>query len=187
MRTELERFLPKMQVIPDVSTYPGPCWVWTAYTNPKGYGRFNSSVGILAHRWSYTHFVGPIPEGWQIDHLCKYTGCVNPEHLQAVTTHEHAHITKSWEHFSGKTHCPQGHPYEGENLIMWRNKRSCRLCRDARNKARHTKINNKDKTHCKHGHEFTEQNTYYASGGRQCKECRRLRRYNRRNNPTNLE
>jgi len=71
------------------------CWLWTASTNKNGYGqfRFGSQVDgtrtmVLAHRWAYEHLVGPIPEGLQLDHLCRAPWCVNPEHLEPVTNRE---------------------------------------------------------------------------------------------------
>jgi hypothetical protein len=62
------------------------CWLWQGTMNWKGYGRI--SIGdreIGAHRVSYEIFVGPIPDGLEIDHLCKVRGCVNPDHLEPVT------------------------------------------------------------------------------------------------------
>jgi hypothetical protein len=65
----------------------GDCWNWLAGCNANGYGRF--SIGypkkIMAHRWSYEQHYGPIPQGMQIDHICRNIKCVNPCHLRAVT------------------------------------------------------------------------------------------------------
>lgn len=64
------------------------CWEWTGAKSDNGYGHFhpgNSVRGVGAHRWSYEHFVGPIPNGMVIDHMCHNRGCVNPDHLRAVT------------------------------------------------------------------------------------------------------
>jgi HNH endonuclease len=63
------------------------CWLWSGHTNRKGYAEFNfggSGNNGLAHRWAHEHFVGPIPEGHTIDHLCRMRSCVNPGHLEAV-------------------------------------------------------------------------------------------------------
>lgn len=65
------------------------CWIWTDYCVAQGYGRFSiKSVMYQAHKVSYEHFVGPVPEGLEIDHMCKVRGCVNPEHLQVITHKE---------------------------------------------------------------------------------------------------
>ncbi len=72
----------------------------------------------LAHRLSYQVNVGPIPEGLQLDHLCRRRECFNPEHLEPVTARENilrspiAVATLN----AAKTHCPQGHEYTPENV-----------------------------------------------------------------------
>lgn len=64
----------------------GECWTWTGATEHHGYGRFwlNGKMRY-AHRVAYEWFRGPIPEGHDIDHLCRVRNCVNPFHLEAVT------------------------------------------------------------------------------------------------------
>lgn len=62
------------------------CWVWQKQCTPNGYGRkWVDGTGVLSHRWYYEQAVGPIPEGLQIDHLCRVKRCCNPAHLEAVT------------------------------------------------------------------------------------------------------
>lgn len=62
------------------------CWLWTAGTFPAGHGEFRyEGKGQRAHRLTYRLFVGPIPEGLEIDHMCHEPRCLNPDHLQAVT------------------------------------------------------------------------------------------------------
>lgn len=75
--------------------YITPCWVWQGCT-VNGQNRPGPGYGILtlrhqkllAHRFAYERYVGPIPEGLQIDHLCYVTNCVNPEHMEPVTAAE---------------------------------------------------------------------------------------------------
>lgn len=63
----------------------GECWLWTGSIMRNGYGRMCVGKWQLAHRLSYEWFVGSIPEGTEIDHLCRKVNCVNPRHLEAVT------------------------------------------------------------------------------------------------------
>jgi hypothetical protein len=58
------------------------CWEFQGWADPKGYRHFQ---GSLAHRFAYEQVNGPIPSGALLDHLCWNRGCVNPEHLRAVS------------------------------------------------------------------------------------------------------
>lgn len=65
------------------------CWIWLGRINGFGYGELKCGERRLkAHRVSYEHHVGPIPEGLDLDHLCRVRPCVNPEHLEPVTRSE---------------------------------------------------------------------------------------------------
>lgn len=64
----------------------GDCWLWTGSLDGKGYAAFScGSRRVRASRWAYEHWIGPIPAGHVVDHLCETPSCVNPEHLQAIT------------------------------------------------------------------------------------------------------
>lgn len=81
--TPAQRFLAKVSV----GDGAGSCWMWTGATT-TGYGSFavhHSQGRVLAHRFSYEHFVGPIPNGLVLDHICQTPLCVNPDHLRPVT------------------------------------------------------------------------------------------------------
>ena len=113
------------------------CWVWTGPLS-QGYGRV-SVAGRLwrPHRYVYEHHAGPIPDGLTLDHLCRNRACCNPEHLEPVTLREN--ILRSDAPAAGharKTHCPQGHPYDEENTILYRRWRYCKTCRREHDRAR---------------------------------------------------
>lgn len=105
-------------------------WIVPKYSN--GYGRlFAEGKNYQAHRLSYEVFVGPIPDGLFLDHLCRVTNCINPDHLEPVTPAEN---NKRGNGASGinarKTHCKRGHPLSGDNLYFYgdRKARQCRRC-----------------------------------------------------------
>ena len=120
------------------------CWEWIGYRRSSGgaypfiYGdltlaRGNMQLKMRAHRLSFLAFKGTIPPGHDIDHLCRVTVCVNPDHLEAVTRRENLlrGVGISAQH-AAKTACPQGHPYDG-----FRNGgRRCSICDRATEKRR---------------------------------------------------
>ena len=68
------------------------CWNWSGYLSLKGYGKFYADgKNHKAHRYSYEYFVGIIPEDLQIDHLCLNKSCVNPSHMELVTSRENTY------------------------------------------------------------------------------------------------
>jgi len=82
----IERFLAKVEI---TGREAEACWVWQGGTNDAFYGRFFLDGQLVyAHRFSYEFFVGPIPDGQVLDHLCLNPGCVRPSHLEAVTQRE---------------------------------------------------------------------------------------------------
>jgi hypothetical protein len=130
-----ERFWPKVD-----KNGPNGCWVWTASKCSAGYGRFVPvfyQSPQLAHRYAYELLVGPIPEGLQIDHLCRNPSCVNPTHLEPVTQLENVRRGDAGKNQTSKTHCPRGHEYTEENVYRVPsrpNGRQCRACRRERNR-----------------------------------------------------
>lgn len=116
----------------------GECWLWKGAPNNSGYGAIGVAGGrvVPVHRWSYEQFVGPIPDGLHVDHLCRTRMCVNPKHLEAVTQREN---TLRGNGFAAdearRTHCPQGHPYDEQNTYRYRGLRYCLICRRAHARA----------------------------------------------------
>jgi hypothetical protein len=107
------------------------CWLWTAYTSRKGYGQLRlGSKDCLAHRVAYEALVGEIPEGLQCDHLCRIRRCVNPEHLEPVTSRENTLRGDTVAaRNAAKTHCPIGHEFSEENTrVLKGGRRECRAC-----------------------------------------------------------
>ena len=107
------------------------CWLWTASVNKSGYGQFGShSHKFAAHRFSFELHKGPIPDGLELDHLCRNRLCVNPAHLEPVTTRTNLMRGVS---FSAKNHakreCLRGHAFSGDNLRFAPDgHRRCRAC-----------------------------------------------------------
>jgi len=107
------------------------CWEWVGAIQPNGYGVFGISPRqkILAHRASFEIAKGPIPDGLEIDHLCRNRSCCNPAHLEAVT-HQENKRRESASYRARVTTCPRGHAYSDANNegINNRGKRYCRAC-----------------------------------------------------------
>lgn len=113
------------------------CWLWIGAIKNNGYGNFAyGNKFLLAHRFAYMALVGDIPNGYEIDHLCRVRCCINPDHLEAVTTRVNVLRSGSLSAKNArKTHCPNGHPLSGDNLVgHWLRKgmRLCRICYNAR-------------------------------------------------------
>lgn len=112
----------------------GACWLWTATKTQNGYGLFTTDGRTgPAHRFAYELLVGPIPDGMQLDHLCRVRECVNPDHLEPVTNDENIRRGMKGEL---RTHCRNGHAYLPDNLILepvgdGRTARRCKVCREA--------------------------------------------------------
>jgi hypothetical protein len=133
----------------------GDCWLWTGAfsitTGGQRYGRvhvrrrFDRTVrgrcytvekGVcgFTHRAVYEKLVGPIPEGLQLDHLCRVTHCCNPQHLEPVTPKTNCERGMR----GSQTHCLKAnHPLSGDNLRTWTDPRGYehRVCRQCNREA----------------------------------------------------
>lgn len=135
------------------------CIVWTGAVKGKGYGGFWDGTRVRrAHRFSYELVVGPIPEGLQLDHLCRVRLCVNPAHLEAVKYEENQR--------------------RGLHGVLRGITRGARQQRAMRPRPPQVPA-----THCQQGHEMTPENTYLQppsktrpGGRRRCRTCRRAQR-----------
>lgn len=120
--TALARFEAKV----DRGDGSGGCWEWIGAKGADGYGKFAIEGFISAHRAAYTLLVGPIPDGLEIDHLCRNRACVNPDHLEPVSRSEN--IRRG---VAGRTHCRRGHAFTPENTRLGPDGRRCRACQRA--------------------------------------------------------
>ena len=123
---------------------PTSCWLWRGAKNGWGYGYFNQGKGktIPAHRFAYKLYVGEIRRGLTIDHLCRTRLCVNPAHLEPVTTIENVMRGNSPHAKNArKTRCKRGHQFNAENthIVSTTGERACRRC----NQLREQKYRNK--------------------------------------------
>jgi hypothetical protein len=112
------------------------CWEYAAHSRKgNSYRQVNvyvdgKQVLRYAHRVAYEHFVGEIPDGLQLDHVCRNRVCVNPAHLEPVTASENRRRATALI-----THCPQGHPYDETNMrVQPDGRRYCRECKRARHR-----------------------------------------------------
>lgn len=111
----------------------GACWEWMGSRTPDGYGTFwFEGRPRRAHRVSYEMFIGPIPEELQLDHLCRVRHCVNPWHLDPVSSRENtlrSELAAAGRH-ARQTHCKHGHPitHPSQFYVRVGGARSCRAC-----------------------------------------------------------
>lgn len=115
--------------VPERAPELGQCWVWTAGKcgrRPNRYGTFTASDGRQrsAHIVAYELNVGLVPDGLQLDHLCRNTACVNTGHLEPVTMLENIR-----RRYAAQTTCLRGHPFDESNTLISKGHRFCRECR----------------------------------------------------------
>lgn len=107
------------------------CWEWMASKSHDGYGRYGlHSDYVYAHRFSYEYFFKAIPAGMQLDHLCRNTACVNPDHLELVTPQVNILRSNGISAINArKITCINGHEFNLFNTYIDKNgKRYCREC-----------------------------------------------------------
>jgi hypothetical protein len=105
----------------------GFCWLWTAGIDVHGYGWITrQGRKYKAHRWTYENLVGEIATGLVLDHLCRVRNCVNPDHLEAVTSGENSRRG----YWGLRRHCPNGHDLTDPQHLHIRPSgwRMCRTC-----------------------------------------------------------
>jgi hypothetical protein len=116
-----------------VKVDPNGCWLWQGKRMAtEGYGVMTiNRRGTMAHRASYEAFIGPIPAGLQLDHLCRVRECVNPKHLEPVTARVNVLRSPVAQASlnAAKTHCPRDHEYTPENTYLYGPHGRWRLCR----------------------------------------------------------
>jgi hypothetical protein len=139
MRDVADRFWEKVS-----KGTPDECWPWTAGTSGSraaygvlGFKVKGRTIHKYAHRIAYELEIGPIPEGLEIDHLCRNPICVNPAHLEPVTHRENVLRGEAISAQNArKAHCIRGHLLSGANVAITKpGHRVCRACRQLRRRA----------------------------------------------------
>jgi hypothetical protein len=129
----VDRLAEKLELDPETG-----CMNWTGSLTHNGYGQIGlhrpaggHMYNVRAHRLAYELAHGPIPDGMQIDHLCRNRKCCNPDHLEAVTPIENTRRGMSPSAISARTGlCFKGHPLTEENVTISRGGgRQCLICR----------------------------------------------------------
>lgn len=112
------------------------CWLWTGEKSVKGYGRFEFWIApkkyrkVYSHRFAWEQSHGPVPAGLQLDHLCRVRNCVNPDHLEIVTSRENTLRGMSSSAVTYRTGiCKRGHALTDDNIYICSNGyRTCLSC-----------------------------------------------------------
>lgn len=115
------------------------CWLWTGRRVKDGYGAISiDGHARPVHRVAYELWVGPIPEGLEVDHQCDVRNCIRPDHLKPMTHRENGLRSNNLGGVNArKTHCVNGHEFTVENTYVSMGKwghprRHCRECQRIR-------------------------------------------------------
>lgn len=116
----------------------GDCWEWVGPLVAAGYGYFRltpvpgSGAGVRAHRYGWEYLVGPIEEGFTLDHLCRNRRCVNPDHLEPATRGDNVlrgYSPNVRTYRSNRITCKHGHVWDSATTALDRKgRRYCRRC-----------------------------------------------------------
>lgn len=107
------------------------CWLYArGGLNSDGYATLaHKGKTYLLHRVMYENFVGKIPPGLVVDHLCRVRRCINPSHLEPVTNKENVLRGEGLTALNARrTHCIRGHEFDPTNTRTNKGKRYCRTC-----------------------------------------------------------
>lgn len=132
-----QRFWDKVQPCP-----MSGCWIWVGAWISNGYGHARANAKrVLSHRLTYQVLIGPVPDGLQLDHLCRVRACCNPRHLEPVTAQENARRGDGGKETARRkmamTHCKRGHSLAADNTyrVLMPNgnvSRKCKQCQQLR-------------------------------------------------------
>lgn len=107
----------------------GECWIFTGAKNEDGYGKVKLDGHWRAHRYAWSVLRGEIPDGLELDHLCRNRACVNPDHLDPVPGAVNTARASKATYVGGvQVRCLRDHEFTPENTRMYRGKRQCRAC-----------------------------------------------------------